>query len=127
MTQETTHRKPSRLRARLRATRNDERGIALQTVIIMVVLLAIAGGIAAVLLSRGQEAENQLASQAVGVNTWAATTENQCNSLGGSWETTGATLIDVGQVQAAGRKQAGGADFTTAAQLNTAGFCDPPG
>ena len=34
----------------------DARGIALQTVIIMVVLLAIAGGVAAVLLSRGGEA-----------------------------------------------------------------------
>ena len=35
---------------------DDLRGIALQTVIIMVVLLAIAGGVAAVLLSRGGEA-----------------------------------------------------------------------
>ena len=48
-----------------RASRFDERGIALQTVIIMVVLLAIAGGVAAVLLSRGREASSQLEEQSV--------------------------------------------------------------
>ena len=38
----------------------DARGIALQTVIIIVVLLAIAGAVAGVLLQRGGEATNQL-------------------------------------------------------------------
>jgi hypothetical protein len=38
----------------------DTRGIALQTVIIIVVLLAIAGAVAGVLLSRGTEATSQL-------------------------------------------------------------------
>ena len=38
----------------------DTRGIALQTVIVIVVLLAIAGAVAGVLLSRGTEATNQL-------------------------------------------------------------------
>lgn len=38
----------------------DTRGIALQTVIIIVVLLAIAGAVAGVLLTRGTEATNQL-------------------------------------------------------------------
>lgn len=103
----------------------NQRGIALQTVIIMVVLLAIAGGIAAVLLQRGQEAETQLAAQAVGVNVYAATNNSQCDRLGGNWATSGATLTQVGLVQAAGRKQSDGTDFTTAAQLNTAGFCAP--
>ena len=60
MTQETTHRKPSGLRARLQATRNDERGIALQTVIIMVVLLAIAGTVAAVLFNRADTVTSEL-------------------------------------------------------------------
>ena len=48
-----------------RASRFDQRGIALQTVIIMVVLLAIAGGVAAVLLSRGSETTAQLEAQGV--------------------------------------------------------------
>ena len=38
----------------------DTRGIALQTVIIIVVLLAIAGAVAGVLLTRGTEATTQL-------------------------------------------------------------------
>ena len=41
----------------------DARGIALQTVIIMVVLLAIAGGVAAVLLNRGGEAVQDIERQ----------------------------------------------------------------
>ncbi len=40
--------------------RGDVRGIALQTVIIIVVLLAIAGAVAGVLLTRGTEATQQL-------------------------------------------------------------------
>ena len=43
----------------------DSRGIALQTVIIMVVLLAIAGAVAGVLLSQGQEAVTQVEQQDV--------------------------------------------------------------
>ena len=69
-----------------RASRFDERGIALQTVIILVVLLAIAGGIATVLLTRGQQASNQLAGQAVSVG--ANTYQNQafCRNAGLHWE-----------------------------------------
>ena len=48
-----------------RASRFDQRGIALQTVIIMVVLLAIAGAIAAVLFSRASETTSQLEAQGV--------------------------------------------------------------
>ena len=48
-----------------RAPRFDERGIALQTVIIMVVLLAIAGTVAAVLFSRASEVTGELESQDV--------------------------------------------------------------
>ena len=43
----------------------DARGIALQTVIIMVVLLAIAGGVAAVLLNRGGEAVTDIERQQI--------------------------------------------------------------
>ena len=89
MTQETTYRKPSGLRARLRATRNDERGIALQTVIIMVVLLAIAGTVAAVLLSRASDVTGELENQDITATT--VDTEAEClnTSMGdlprGNW------------------------------------------
>ncbi|MCY3952449.1 MAG: hypothetical protein OXG69_07860 [bacterium] len=43
----------------------DLRGIALQTVIIMVVLLAVAGAVAGVLLARGGEAVSDIESQQV--------------------------------------------------------------
>ena len=72
-----------------RASRFDERGIALQTVIIMVVLLARAGGIAAVLLNRGSEAADQLEQQetTVAPNTY----ENKalCEAAGNTWVETG--------------------------------------
>ena len=44
----------------------DIRGIALQTVIIIVVMLGIAGGVAGVLVSRGQEVTGQLEATSVG-------------------------------------------------------------
>ena len=45
-----------------RVSRFNERGVALQTVIIMVVLLAIAGTVAAVLLSRASDVTGELES-----------------------------------------------------------------
>ena len=48
------------LRRRMPATVTDMRGIALQTVIIMVVLIAIAGAIAAVLVTRGGQAVDEI-------------------------------------------------------------------
>ena len=86
MTQETTHWEPSGLRARLQATRNDERGIALQTVIIMVVLLAIAGGIAAVLLTRAQSATDQLEAQSFSADL-STMNKTFCQSSGYYWDT----------------------------------------
>ena len=44
----------------------DNRGIALQTVIVIVVMLVIAGGVAGVLLSRGGDVIGDLESQDVG-------------------------------------------------------------
>ena len=44
----------------------DKRGVALQTVIVIVVMLAIAGAVAGVLLSRGSEVTSDLESQNVG-------------------------------------------------------------
>ena len=43
----------------------DNRGIALQTVIVIVVMLVIAGGVAGVLLSRGGEVMSDLEAQDV--------------------------------------------------------------
>ena len=92
MTQETTHRKPSGLRARLRATRNDERGIALQTVIIMVVLLAIAGTVAAVLFSRASDVTGELEAQDVTATKIDTEVECERNKMGdavGVWTPSG--------------------------------------
>ena len=61
----------------------DMRGIALQTIIIMVVLLAIAGSVAAVILSRaGEETANleQTESAAYGI-----TNETGCELGGYTW------------------------------------------
>ncbi len=63
--------------------RSDERGIALQTIIVMVVLLAIAGAVAAVLLNRaGSETdrlENETVKYADHGNKFA------CDTAGGTW------------------------------------------
>ena len=55
----------------------DMRGIALQTIIIMVVLLAIAGSVAAVLLTRAGDVTSQLESQEV--IPGLVTTRTACN------------------------------------------------
>ena len=65
-----------------RAARFDQRGIALQTVIIMVVLLAIAGTVAAVLLTRAAETTDQLEQQDTVYDR--ADTYSECVMLGGS-------------------------------------------
>ena len=52
----------------------------------MVVLLAIAGGIAAVLLSRGQQTSAQLEGQAIGTPPSSYTSESFCNGAGHHWD-----------------------------------------
>ena len=56
----------------------DTRGIALQTVIIIVVLLAIAGAVAAVLLSTGAEVASDLEQSDV---TGRVDTQEECTSF----------------------------------------------
>jgi len=63
----------------------DRRGIALQTVIIMVVLLVIAGAIAAVLLARGQTATSELERQDITQAATAYQHKNMCLAAGYSW------------------------------------------
>ena len=65
--------------------RFDERGIALQTVIITVVLIAIAGAIAAVLFSAADDASDELENSSVSVNVYASRNETQCERSGGAW------------------------------------------
>ena len=66
----------------------DARGIALQTVIIMVVLLAIAGGVAAVLLSRGSEAVTDIERQDISRDAADFTGDSICLAAGYSWNTS---------------------------------------
>lgn len=102
-----------------RATRFDQRGIALQTVIIMVVLLAIAGGIAAVLLNRGGEAANQLENQATSVPASSYTNETLCKSAGYDWD-SGQTGNDEASARCAFQ---GAADCTSAGGTHTSKTC----
>ena len=65
----------------------DVRGIALQTVIVMVVLLAIAGGVAAVLLTRGGEAVEDIERQQITRPASDYTVSAYCVGAGHSWNT----------------------------------------
>ncbi len=65
----------------------DARGIALQTVIVMVVLLAIAGGVATVLLSRGQDAITEVENQNITIAT-RFTDAATCANAGFTWDAT---------------------------------------
>lgn len=81
------------LRGRLPNLVADVRGIALQTVIIMVVLLAIAGGVAAVLLSRGGEAVTDIERQQISRQASDFAGSALCEAAGFTWNTVPA--IDV--------------------------------
>ena len=100
-----------------RAPRFDERGIALQTVIIMVVMLAIAGAIAGVLFNRAQESQDELEATPVTVNLYRIKDADQCRRAGGNWETATATGDDLAQLQVA----FGGSANVTAAD----DYCKP--
>ena len=75
-------------RKRLPTLAADIRGIALQTVIIMVVLLAIAGGVATVLLTRGGEAIQDIERQDIARDAADFTSEALCDAAGFSWSGT---------------------------------------
>ncbi|MYE89420.1 hypothetical protein F4X33_10530 [Candidatus Poribacteria bacterium] len=78
------------IRKRIRDARRDVRGIALQTVVIMVVLLVIAGSVSAVLISRTSDVTEELQNQSIG-----GLTEETCRItlIGG---TAGETLAMTG-------------------------------
>ena len=69
-------------RSRLPKLAADTRGIALQTVIIMVVLLAIAGGVATVLLTRGGEAVEDIERQDIARDASDFTSRALCEAAG---------------------------------------------
>ncbi len=66
----------------------DARGIALQTVIIMVVLLAIAGGVSAVLLTRGGEAVDNIERTDITRDAGDYSNETLCEAAGFTWTTS---------------------------------------
>ena len=79
------------LRGQLPKLTSDVRGIALQTVIVMVVLLAIAGGVAAVLLARGGEAVTDIENQKIARQASDYTNETLCDAAGFKWTSASTT------------------------------------
>ena len=75
------------LRNRLPNLVADVRGIALQTVIIMVVLLAVAGAVAGVLLARGGEAVSEVERQDITRLPTEFTNSGLCEGYGFTWLT----------------------------------------
>ena len=80
----------SHLALRVRSPRfaADRRGIALQTVIIMVVLLAIAGFAAGVMLTRGGQAVGELEETEIGPDPADIGDEWACLEYGHTWDTS---------------------------------------
>ena len=76
---------PTSVRRRLAAFSADERGIALQTVIIMVVLIAIAGAIAAVLVTRGNQAVTEIERTNIAAQPSNFTSKALCEAANFHW------------------------------------------
>ena len=72
-------------RDRLPKLAAETRGIALQTVIVMVVLLAIAGGVATVLLSRGSDAIEEVEQQNITIASRFNNSSAACVGAGFDW------------------------------------------
>ena len=106
--------------------RFDERGIALQTIIIMVVLLAIAGAVAAVLFNRASTETQRLDDQTTQVETYAITNDVLCRQAGGEWKEDAMATSEAGKatpnVDADGLKAAGRLEANIPAG---AGWCKP--
>ena len=79
------------LRKRTKPTSADRRGIALQTVIIMVVLLVVALAVAGVLLTRGQESVEELERQDIRQDPSNFSTQVLCRAAGYTWNTGSST------------------------------------
>ena len=79
-------------RGKLSKLAADARGIALQTVIIMVVLLAIAGGVAAVLIASGNEAVTDLENQDITRGAGDYSNQTLCEAANFTWTTATSTF-----------------------------------
>ena len=88
------------LRTKRPTLRRNCDGVALQTVIVIVVLLAIAGAVAGVLLSRGREAVAEAERQDIVRAASEFTQEGLCESYGFTW-TSGSCYRTVPVRQAA--------------------------
>ena len=99
-----------------RASRFDERGIALQTVIILVVLLAIAGAVAAVLFSRASDVTGDLESQDVSaaIDTPAECMNHHMGTEPGEWDGADGCEWELADQVTRGRCQLVGGTFTAA-------------
>jgi len=69
------------------AVHRDERGIALQTIIVMVALIAVAVAVSAVILTRGSEVADDLERQNVTFQPSRFRTEALCLEYDYSWDT----------------------------------------
>ena len=76
---------PTSVRRQLANFAADERGIALQTVIIMVVLIAIAGAIAAVLVTRGNQAVTEIERTNIAAQPTNFSSKTLCEAAGFYW------------------------------------------
>ena len=65
--------------------RRDERGFALQTVIVMTALIAIALAVSAVIVTRGGEVKDDLERQRLTRNPAEFTTQVLCEAYGFNW------------------------------------------
>ena len=63
----------------------NTRGIALQTVIIIVVLVAIAGGVSVALIGQGGDAIEEIDDIDITVDRTTITDEHECRAAGGTW------------------------------------------
>ena len=70
------------------ARAGDQRGIALQTVIIMVVLIVIAGGVSVALLGRGADVTDDLEQQGTAPAPDSYGTEALCELVNHTWNGT---------------------------------------
>lgn len=74
----------------------DIRGVALQTVIVIVVLLAIAGAVAGVLLTRGGEAVEEAERQDITREASEFDNDRLCEAYGFDWSWTDPNNHDAG-------------------------------
>lgn len=75
------------LRSRFAGLAANSRGIALQTIIVMVVLLAIAGAVVAILATRAGDEQDRLEDQTINYSQWN-NNKTGCELAGGNYSGT---------------------------------------